>query len=75
MLSVAVQDRLAATLVNEGTGLLDAAQGRAPTSVEVWLTTSSEAAATFSAEAATDEDERRPQEEQPPEAERPTCLA
>ena len=37
MLSVAVQDSLAATLVNDGAGLLDAAQSRAPTSVEVWL--------------------------------------
>jgi len=42
-----VQDSLAATLVNDGTGLLDAAQRRAPTSVEVLLSAAAvESAAT-----------------------------
>ena len=37
MLSVAVQDALAATLVDEGVALLDAAGAAPPLSVEVWL--------------------------------------
>ena len=37
MLSVCVQDVVAATLVDEGTSLLDAADGQAPGSVDVWL--------------------------------------
>ena len=36
MVSVSVQSSLAATLVNDGTGLLDAADGPAPLSVDVW---------------------------------------
>ena len=45
LLWVAVQDSLAATLVNDGAGLLDAAQSRAPTSVEVWLSAAAGASA------------------------------
>ena len=37
MPSVCVQDVLAATLVDEGTSLLDAADGQTPGSVDVWL--------------------------------------
>ena len=37
MLSIAAQDALAATLVCEGTSLLDAATGGAPACTDVWL--------------------------------------
>ena len=37
MLSVSVQDALAAALVDEGMALLDAPGGTAPLSVKVWL--------------------------------------
>ena len=37
MVSVSVQSALAATLVDDGTCLLDAADGPAPLSVDVWL--------------------------------------
>ena len=37
MLSVAVQETVAATMVTEGTRVLDAASGTAPTGVDVWL--------------------------------------
>ena len=37
MLAVAAQDALAATLINEGTRVLDAATSAEPTSVDVWL--------------------------------------
>ena len=37
MLSVAAQDAIAATLVNDGAKLLDAAAGEAPPAVDLWL--------------------------------------
>ncbi len=37
MISVVSQDALAATLVDDGVALLDAAQVPCPSSVEVWL--------------------------------------
>ena len=37
MLSIAIQDAVAATLVAEGTCTLDAAAGGPPTAVDVWL--------------------------------------
>ena len=37
LLSVAAQDAIAATLVQDGTKLLDAAPGEAPTAVDLWL--------------------------------------
>ena len=37
MLSVAIQDATAATLVAEGARFLDAAEGATPTAVDVWL--------------------------------------
>ena len=43
MVSVSVQSALAATLVDDGTSLLDAADGPAPLAVEVWLNSRTEA--------------------------------
>ena len=37
MLSVAVQDAVAATIVNEGVSLLEAADGPGPLAVHLWL--------------------------------------
>ena len=37
MISVCIQDALAATLVNDGAGILDGADGPAPLGVHVWL--------------------------------------
>ena len=37
MLAVTIQDTVAATLVNEGTRVLDAAPGHAPPTAEVWV--------------------------------------
>ena len=37
MLSIAVQEVVAGTLVNEGVPLLEAAEGAAPLMVDLWL--------------------------------------
>ena len=42
MISVCIQDALAATLVNDGIGLLDAPDGPAPLAVDVWLNAGAE---------------------------------
>ena len=60
MVSVSVQCALAATLVDDGTCLLDAADGPAPLAVDVWLNSRTEA--TGATEAAPALDEAAPEE-------------
>ena len=56
MVSVCVQNALASTLVDDGTTLLDAADGPAPLAVDVWLNSRTEATSAAAARSTQQED-------------------
>ena len=68
MVSVSVQCALAATLVDDGTCLLDAADGPAPLAVDVWLNSRTEATGATAAAPAPEEDDAEATALAPPPA-------